>query len=219
MPSIEQVALHLRLELRKPLPGHDGFLELSGYKRPDLEAARRQDPPPRESAVLALLYPKDGVPHILLMLRPTYDGVHSGQVAFPGGRREPGDASLEATALREFTEETGASVGNVEVLGALSPVYIPPSRSLVTPYIGVVAQLGTVEPDPREVAQLIEAPLELLLRDDILKHREQYIAIMGRAVEIPYFDVMGQVVWGATAMMIAELRELLRPLRDLANLP
>lgn len=211
--TIEQVAQHLRSELRKPLPGHDGFLELSGYKRLDLEAARKQDPPPRESAVLALLYRKGSVPHILLMLRPIYDGAHSGQVAFPGGRKEPGDASLEATALREFSEETGASVAGIEMLGSLSPVYIPPSRSLVTPYIGVVDQLGAVQPDPREVAQLIEAPLELLLRDDILKHREQYIAIMGRAVEIPYFDVMGQVVWGATAMMIAELRELLRSLR------
>lgn len=211
--TIEQVAQHLRAELKSTLPGHDGFLELSGYKRPDLEAARRQDPPARESAVLALLYPKDGVPHILLMLRPTYDGVHSGQVAFPGGRREPNDASLEATALREFSEETGASVAGVEILGALSPVYIPPSRSLVTPFIGIADQLGTVRPDPHEVAELIEAPLELILRENILQHREQYIAIMGREVMIPYFDVMGQVVWGATAMMIAELRELLRPLR------
>ncbi|MBK6830772.1 MAG: CoA pyrophosphatase [Flavobacteriales bacterium] len=135
--TIEEVTRHLRAELGKPLPGHDGFLELSGYKRPDLDAARRQDPPPRESAVLALIYPKDDLPHILLMLRPTYEGVHSGQVAFPGGRREPDDASLHATALREFTEETGASVANIEVLGVLSPVYIPPSRSLVTPYIGV----------------------------------------------------------------------------------
>lgn len=212
--TIEQVTRHLRAELGKPLPGHDGFLELSGYKRPDLDAARRQDPPPRESAVLALIYPKDDLPHILLMLRPTYEGVHSGQVAFPGGRREPDDASLHATALREFTEETGASVANIELLGVLSPVYIPPSRSLVTPYIGVTHSLGSLNPDPHEVEKLIEAPLELLLQDDILDHREQYIAIMGRTVQVPYFDVMGHVVWGATAMMIAELRELLRRFRD-----
>jgi len=212
--NMEEVTRHLRAELGKPLPGHDGFLELSGYKRPDLEAARRQDPPPRESAVLALIYPKDGLPHVLLMLRPTYEGVHSGQVAFPGGRREPDDASLHATALREFTEETGASVENIEVLGVLSPVYIPPSRSLVTPYIGVTHSLGSLNPDSHEVERLIEAPLELLLRDDILDHREQYIAIMGRAVQVPCFDVMGHVVWGATAMRIAELRELLRRFRD-----
>ena len=208
--NMHEVAERLRTALQGPLPGHDAFLELSGYKRLDLEAARAQDPPPRESAVLALIYAKQNVPHILLMLRPTYDGVHSGQVAFPGGRKEDGDASLQATALREFGEETGALILGVEVLGALTPVYIPPSRSLVTPFVGITDALGAVDPDPREVERLIEAPLELLLREDILKHREQYIAIMKREVRIPYFDVMGEVVWGATGMMIAELRQLLR---------
>lgn len=212
--TVDRVADHLRSRLAAGLPGHDGFLELSGYKRPDLEAARRTNPPPRESAVLALLYPKDDRPHVLLMLRPTYDGVHSGQVAFPGGRREIEDPSLEATALREFAEETGASVEGISILGALSPVYIPPSRSLVTPFIGMTTELGTLKPDPREVAELIHVPLTDLLRDDILRAREQYIAMMERSVEIPYFDVQGHVVWGATAMMIAELRELLRDHRN-----
>ena len=115
-----------------------------------------------------------------------------------------------ATALREFSEETGAASAGIEVLGALTPVYIPPSRSLVTPYIGIAQQAGPFAPDPREVAELIEAPLALLLRDDILKRREQHIAILGRSVEIPYFDVQGRVVWGATAMMLAEMREMLR---------
>ncbi len=204
----------LRREMRAPLPGHDAFLELSGYKRPDLEAARAQDPPPRESAVLALVHEANGDAHVLLMLRPTYDGVHSGQVAFPGGRREETDTDLEATALREFAEETGASTSGIQLLGSLTPVYIPPSRSLVTPYVGVRRTLGHLAPDPREVAELIHAPLALLLRDDILKQRDQYIAIMGRSVHIPYFDVNGHVVWGATAMMIAELRALFRRFRQ-----
>lgn len=147
---------------------------------------------------------------MLLMLRPEYAGVHSGQVSFPGGRREPNDTDLVATALREFNEETGAPIHSIETIGALTPVYIPPSRSLVSPFVGIASNAGPFAPDPREVAELIEAPLSLLLRDDILKRREQHIAIMGRQMEIPYFDVMGHVVWGATAMMIAELRELLR---------
>ncbi|MBK9175953.1 MAG: CoA pyrophosphatase [Flavobacteriales bacterium] len=207
---IEEAESRLRRRLSESLPGHDAFLELSGYKRPDLEAALRQDPPPRESAVLALLYAKDQLAHTVLMLRPNYDGVHSGQVAFPGGRREPGDTDLVATALREFEEETGAAPEEAEILGSLTPVYIPPSRSLVTPYVAIAREAGPFHPDPHEVAELMEVPLELLLRDDILKRREQHIAIMGRTVEIPYFDVRGHVVWGATAMMIAELRELLR---------
>ncbi|MBL0127012.1 MAG: CoA pyrophosphatase [Flavobacteriales bacterium] len=209
--TISAIRDRLHERLREPLPGHDAFLELSGYKREDLEAARRISPPPRESAVLALIYERQAVPHVLLMLRPTYDGVHSGQVAFPGGRMEPEDPSLESAALREFTEETGAAVNGIEVFGTLTPVYIPPSRSLVTPFIGVLPELGAVAPDPREVAQLIEAPLELVLRDDILKHRQQHLAMLGRSVQVPYFDIAGHAVWGATAMMMAELRELLRP--------
>lgn len=199
----------LRERLTRTLPGHDRFLDLSGYKRMDIERARLQDPPPRESAVLALLYPKNDELHCLLMLRPTYEGVHSGQVAFPGGKREPGDASLQHTALREFTEETGAATDGVEVLGELSAVYIPPSRMLVTPFVGYAEHIGPWRPDPKEVQRLLETPLSQLLRPDILQRREQYIQIMGRSVEIPYFDVQGEVVWGATAMMIAELRELL----------
>lgn len=210
-----EVVEQLRRRLASALPGHDAFLELSGYKRPDLERARQLDPPPRESAVLALLYPKENDLHILLMIRPTYDGVHSGQVSFPGGKREPGDADLRETALREFTEETGASTNGVEVLGALSPVYIPPSRMLVTPFVGYAEHIGPWNPDPREVARLLEVPMELVLRDDILKRREQFIQIMDRSVEVPYFDLYGEVVWGATAMMIAELRELFKDHPDL----
>lgn len=208
--TVAECESRLRRALARPLPGHDAFLELSGYRRPLAEAAQRMDPPPRESAVLALLYPKQGEAHTLLMLRPEYGGVHSGQVSFPGGRREQADADLRATALREFAEETGFDAGRAQVLGALTPVLIPPSRSLVTPFVAIAGSAGPFAPDPREVAELIEAPLALLLDDAILKRRLQHIALLGRSVEIPYFDVQGRVVWGATAMMIAELRQLLR---------
>lgn len=203
----------LREALRNDLPGHDAFLHLSGYKRPDIDAAMRQEPHPRESAVLALLYPRAGALHTLLMLRPQYDGVHSGQVAFPGGRREEKDATLQHTALREFEEETGASTEGVVLLGELTRVYIPPSRSLVTPFVGFTEVLPPTVPDPHEVAALFETPLDELLRPDVVQVRRQYIQVLGREAEIPYFDLQGQVVWGATAMMLAELRELLLRLR------
>ena len=89
-------------------------------------------------------------------------------------------------------------------------MYVQPSRSLVTPFLAVSERLGEFRPDPREVAALIEVPLDALLRKDVIRRRDQYIAILGRTVEIPYFDVEGKVVWGATAMMLAELRELLQ---------
>ena len=213
MSQHDQLIEHLRQALRGELPGHDAFLHLSGYKRPDLEAALMLDPRPRESAVLALLYPRAGKLHTLLMLRPEYDGVHSGQVAFPGGRREAVDATIQDTALREFTEETGAATSSFMLLGALTQVYIPPSRSLVTPFLAFAHELPPTAPDLREVAALIETPLDELLRPDVVQVRRQYIQVMGREAEIPYFDLQGQVVWGATAMMLAELRELLLRVR------
>jgi len=198
----------LRTALGQPLPGHDRFLELSGYKRPDLEAALREDPAPRESAVLVLLYPEQEALHTLLMVRQQYDGVHRGQVSFPGGRRETQDVDLHATALREFSEETGVDTAGIEVIGVLSRVYIPPSRSLVTPFVAYARTLGPVRPDPREVKALLRIPLSDLLRENVVQHREHYIQLLGRKATIPYFDLAGQVVWGATAMMLAELREL-----------
>lgn len=204
----------LRERLVLPLPGHDEFIEISGYNRPDTDHARAQEPPPRESAVLVLLYPIAGILHTVLMLRPTYAGVHSAQVSFPGGKHEPQDPSLESTALREFIEETGARVDRVDILGTLSPVYIPPSRMLVTPYVAFAEHIGPWVPDPVEVARLIEVPLSELVREDILKRKEQFIHTMGCHVEIPYFDLAGEVVWGATALMIAELRVLLGTAMD-----
>jgi 8-oxo-dGTP pyrophosphatase MutT (NUDIX family) len=198
----------LRKALQGPLPGHEVLPEISGYRRPDVEQALRQTPPPRESAVLALIYPRADVLHTLLMLRPVYDGVHSGQISFPGGKRDKEDVSLVHTALREFNEETGSTADEIHILGALTRIYIPPSRVVVTPYVAYTADIGRLDPDPNEVAALIEAPLEELMRGDILKRRQQYIALMGGEMEIPYYDVQGHVVWGATAMMIAELRQL-----------
>ena len=90
----------LKNRLRAPLPGHDAFLELSGYRRPDLATAMNRDPRPVESGVLILLYPEDGTLRTMLMLRPSYDGVHSGHVGFPGGHRETKDGSIMVTALR-----------------------------------------------------------------------------------------------------------------------
>lgn len=199
----------IRMRLTQDLPGHDDFRELSGYQRPDLASVLRQEPPPKESGVLILLYPHDGHLHTMLMLRPSYDGVHSGQVGFPGGHREPDDRDITATALREFQEETGAASSAFDVLGTLTRVYIPPSRALVTPVLACTDRLGALNPDPREVARLIPVPLSHLMRDDIRKRTVVHVSILKREMEVPYWDVHGHVVWGATALMIAELRKVL----------
>lgn len=185
-------------------------MELSGYKRPEIDEVLRRVPGPRESAVLILLYRKGGSWHTLLMLRPTYEGVHSGQVAFPGGKREEADASLKATALREFQEETGADTRGFKVLGELSRVFIPPSNALVTPVLAWAETLGAVRPDEREVEALIEVELGELMREELLQRKVLRIATLARDAEVPYWNIQGHVVWGATALMIAELRALLK---------
>ncbi|MBK7248071.1 MAG: CoA pyrophosphatase [Flavobacteriales bacterium] len=199
----------LRNALRGPLPGHAAFADLSGYPRPSIEAALTLSPPPRESAVLVLIHPVQGVDHTLLMRRPVYKGVHSGQIGFPGGKREPDDISLHATALREFREETGAGTAGFEVIGELSRIHIPPSRTLVTPVVAWCADLGALRPDPREVAELLAVPLEELMRDDILHRKPFRMGIDGAVRTAAYWDIHGEVVWGATALMIAELRTIL----------
>lgn len=199
----------LRVALDRPLPGHDAFLELSGYPRPSIEAALQMQPHLRESAVLILIHPVDGVDHTLLMRRPVYQGVHSGQISFPGGKREPDDPSLVATALREFTEETGAATTGFEIVGLLSRIPIPPSRMLVTPVVAWSADLGHLSPDSREVAKLIDVPFQELLRPDNLHRKSFPMGLDGAERMAAYWDIEGEVVWGATAMMIAELRTVL----------
>jgi 8-oxo-dGTP pyrophosphatase MutT (NUDIX family) len=200
----------LRSALLPPLPGHAAFALFTGYPRPSVEEALALDPPPRESAVLIAVHAADGKDRTLLMQRPVYDGVHSGQIGFPGGKREPGDADLHATALREFAEETGADVSHFMVVGELSRIHIPPSHTIVTPVVAWCESLGPLRPDPREVVRLLDIPLSELLREDILKHRPMMLGLPQREFNVAYWELMGQVVWGATAMMVAELRAVLR---------
>lgn len=199
----------LRKALLAPLPGHAAFAELGGYHRPSIEAALALIPPPRPSAVLILIHPVNGVDHTMLMRRPIYKGVHSGQIGFPGGKWEPEDPSLHATALREFQEETGADPSAFEIIGDLTRVHIPPSRTIVTPVVAWSPKLGTLDPDPREVDALLDIPLRELMRDDILRRKPFRIGPNGSERMGAYWDVKGETIWGATALMIAELRTLL----------
>lgn len=198
----------LQAALAGELPGHADLAALNGYPRSKPEEARLLQPPPKESAVLAVLFPVAGHAHLLLMKRAMYPGVHSGQIAFPGGKIEPHDAGLQATALREFAEETGADPAPLRVAGALSPVYIPPSRTVVSPFVAWADALGPFRPDPREVDHLFTVPLHEVLAEDALRRKPIRMA-HGQEVMAAYWNLGGEVVWGATALMIAELRTLL----------
>lgn len=197
---------HLQRDLQQPLPGPKAQFGMAPIPRPDGEIDSPPRPDARQSSVLILLYPYEDTVYLPLILRPIYPGVHSGQVALPGGGREPGDADLIATALREAQEEVGVQPDEVQVLGKLSPLYVRPSNHMVLPVVGCCDHRPAFEIDPREVALLIEAPLIEFL-EPANKHVEVW-QLRDRVADVPYFGVQQQVIWGATAMILGELLAL-----------
>lgn len=166
---------------------------------------------PRKAAVMMLFYPKDGLAHLALIQRNTYQGVHSAQIAFPGGKLEPHDASLADAALRETDEEIGIKTHQIQLLRAFSEVYIPPSNFMVHPFLGLSLEPLHFVPDPAEVSKIIELPVSELMAD-----QNQVVQNMNtsysESIDVPAFSLQGHFVWGATAMMLSELKETLQKL-------
>jgi len=192
----------LKTQLSKPLPGsiaHDTMASESRlkFKMPSPNEKTR------ESAVLILFYPSENQIFIPLILRPKYDGVHGGQIAFPGGRAEKEDESLIRTALREAQEEIGVRVSDVRVLGELTKLFIPPSNFYVQPVVGYMTHKPDFYPDPREVDQVIEISLNEIKKPTIIDRKT--LIVRGVEIDTPFYNIKETTVWGATAMMIAEL--------------
>lgn len=196
----------LQRNLAASLPGRPAQALMAPLPRPGWHPDDRPDEPARQSGVLVLLYCLKGQLHVPLILRPTYDGAHSGQVAFPGGGIEKGDRNLTDTALREAHEELGIAPRDVQVLGALTELYIRPSNYEVYPTVGRLNAKPVFRPDPSEVAQLLEVPLAALL-DPTNQRREQW-QLADRSALVPYYAIQGQTIWGATAMILSELLAL-----------
>ena len=200
----------LRAALDHELPGSPAQFEMSPPHRPADRADLHEKRAYHEAAVLALFYPaKDptDVARLLLTVRPQGMAKHAGQVAFPGGRREPGEALID-TALRETHEEVAISADSIDVLGALSPLYIPPSNFYVHPFVGALDRFPDMAQTSDEVAALFGVSVEKLIDPSIRQTAPRRIG--DQTLEIPFFDLNGEFVWGATAMMMAELAAVLR---------
>lgn len=196
----------LGYDLKQPLPGRAAQYNMAPMPRPGGEWDDKPRPDARKSSVLLLLYPYEGSIYFPLILRPTYPGVHSGQVGLPGGGFEEGDRDLIDTALREAREEVGIDPAQVNVLGTLSTLYIRPSNNLVLPVVGWTAQRPTFMPDAHEVALLIEASLLEFL--DPANRRTEVWELASRTANVPLFGIQNQVIWGATAMILGEFLAL-----------
>lgn len=200
----------MREALAGPLPGWEAHSEMINYPRPRTDDVETLFPQARKGGVLVLVYPKNGALHTVLTLRHTYQGHHSAQVSFPGGSLEQNDPSLWHTALREAREEVGLETSQVLPLGCLSKVYIPPSNFVVSPFVAAMDNAPVFERDPVEVARIIEAPLSALLDPDTLREKPMYLKVAQGEVNVRYFDLDGETVWGATGMMLNELAHILR---------
>lgn len=211
-PSLSEVRAfdwtvdELRAALARPKPGEKAHLRMAPRPR-----SRREDfpctDPPRQSAVLLLLYPGDEGLGLVLTRRADTLTHHRGQISLPGGAWEPQDPGLAHTALRETEEELGVALSEAEVLGALTSLYTAPSNYVIHPYVALVPRRPPFAPCYAEVAELLEVPLSLLLNKEL--QRTETWSIRQREVEVPFFHLYGHKVWGATAMILSEFAAIL----------
>jgi 8-oxo-dGTP pyrophosphatase MutT (NUDIX family) len=195
---------------KEKLPAIDAHVKMAPMERVALlKSFNIESHDPRKSAVMMLFYPKNAQTYLALIIRNSYPGVHSSQIAFPGGKVEIEDISLKHTALRETHEEIGIHPEKIEVIRAFTEVYIPPSNFLVSPFMGICHSELTFIQQLDEVAGIIELPIDDFLDEDniVMKRMDTSYAT---DIEVPTFKIKDHYVWGATAMMMSELKEVLK---------
>jgi len=201
--------IQLKKALQNPLPGKEVQFKMAPYYSKVKEKFKNRTEKPKTACVLVLIYPVNNIPHLVLMKRPSHTGHHSDQVSFPGGKHENTDKSLEFTALREAREELNINPDKVNIVGTLSSLFIAPSNFEVFPFIGISDEKPHFIKNKIEVNEIIEIDLPYILSDDVIKEKMMLLPA-GFNFNIPYFDIQNEVVWGATAMILYELRELIK---------
>ncbi len=199
------------LEKLDQLKGVDAHNEVMSYPRPSADYAL-ENLTPKLSAVMCLFFPSNEGVRLVLMERTKGKSTHSGQISFPGGRYEKTDTDFQHTALRETEEEMGISADSIEVLGSLSALYIPPSNFVVYPFIGWLNDFPEFTPEVAEVANIYTPIASDFLSDNNFKSGEIFIPKYKQNIAVKYFDLEGLKVWGATAMMLQEVKHLLNGL-------
>lgn len=192
------------------LPAEEAHYLMAPLERIEsLKSFKIEDKTPKKAAVMMLFYPKNDKTHLVLIVRNSYEGVHSAQIAFPGGRYEIDDLTFENTALRETQEEIGISPSKMEIIRAFTQLYIQPSNFMVHPFLGICREELIFTPDLVEVADIIELPLTVFLDEKIVvsvKISTSY----AEDIAVPAFNINEHIVWGATAMMLSELKDVLK---------
>ena len=206
--SLERFVELLKTAIQDPLPGTEVQWEMASSDRMLKDFPRIPGPDARVAAVLILLYPHNGSVHTVFMQRHNYDGVHGGQISFPGGKMEKADRDIEGTALREANEETGIDMAAISVIGTLTPLFIPVSNMIVTPVVGWGEKKPDFKHQPEEVVFLFEAEISRLLDPSIIKTKP--FEVRGEIINVKYYDYDSNVIWGASAMMLHELLTIIK---------
>ncbi|WP_242203612.1 NUDIX hydrolase [Aestuariivivens insulae] len=194
-----------------PLPGESAhFKMVPPFRKALLKKQQEAIKKAKQAGVVALFFPDANMQtKFVLILRKAYNGVHSAQIGFPGGKLEAQDQSLQHAAVRETFEEVGVPEDTIEIVRSLSHVYIPPSNFFVSPFLGITRQLPAFKKQEDEVEAIIEVALQDFLDDKILIYKTVKTSY-SIAVEVPAFRLNGHVVWGATAMMLSEIKDLIK---------
>jgi len=200
----------LKQKLEQPLPGITSHLKMAPRHRvEEFSSLASIVPLARNSAVLILLFPVNGKLKTVFIQRSVYEGVHSGQISFPGGKHEKSDKDFEATALRETFEEIGVEPDKIEILAQLTDFYIPPSNFLVKVFVGYSSQQPVFTPDHKEVQSILEADIDEFYDSQNITEKEFYSTSRKTIINAPCYLVNGMEIWGATAMMLSELLDVL----------
>jgi 8-oxo-dGTP pyrophosphatase MutT (NUDIX family) len=206
--SLTEVSVKLSARLLLPLPGGDAHESFRALPVGDVRPLFDHKLPPKPGGVIILLYEDEGMLKFPLIKRQEYAGAHSGQISLPGGKSDPGEDSIQ-TALRECEEEIGVNRKLLRVIGTLSDFFVMPSNFMVTPVIATIDHKPEFKPDAYEVARILEGDVSLLLQPDAMKQKEILAAGKYKMIA-PHFEIDGEIVWGATAMMLNEFRLVLQ---------
>lgn len=194
----------LKYQLKQELPGE----KAQQIMLPSLRLNKNSNEPPIKSSVLILLYPFDNDIYTVLTKRAEYNGVHSSQISFPGGKYEDIDKNLIHTALRETYEEIGVNPDLINIIGQISPVYIPVSNYIAQPFIGYTTVKPNFKIDNFEVKSIINVKISELQQTKNKKIGN--FTVKNKKIEAPYFNAYGYKIWGATAMVLSEFLKIVK---------
>lgn len=206
--DFDRLVERLEGRLKEPLPGPLAHEKMRAVPVGNLIPKFAHKTPPRPGGVLIVLYPDQGKILFPLIKRPDYDGLHSGQISFPGGKTEPGEDRI-TTALREGYEEIGIEQRDIKVLGTLSDFFVIPSNFMVTPVVAFSSQRPLLRADPVEVARILHGDVQALLPEESIRQKE-ITAARSYQMMAPHFEIENEIVWGATAMILNEFRTVIK---------